>query len=422
MNSPFQITTWCVLGLLATGCAEEADKRLGSERARALDAMVPDGADPLPGADAGRGLADGGVMEAPDTGAMDAALAEPDADPMTPDADPMGPDAAPMPPDADVAEPDADVAEPDAELMDPPDAAPGQPELDPSAPGPYAVGVEEGVEFEVSDGTDTLIVCAPEEAGERAEGEFPVVIISPGFQLGLSQYRSYCEHFASWGYFTVIRELGASAFGIDHPALGEDLAAFVDALTAGDSPYAAHLDPGRVALAGHSLGGKLSFLAAADLAATGGAVEAVIGFDPVDMDPPAGFGVGVSVVPERGADLTMPVLVLGETLDADPVFALGPACAPAEENYTQYYDAASDAAVEVTVLDADHIDWVDDPNCGLACSICQPGTADAAEVGALSRRTALAFLRLHLEGDASMAWWVDGPGIQGDGRVEVRSR
>ncbi|MFN3196855.1 MAG: chlorophyllase/cutinase-like alpha/beta fold protein [Bradymonadia bacterium] len=412
---------WIAAASLFGGCAGDAETSLGNERVRAPDAqMAPDAAGPLPGQP---------DMGLPDTdaavGSADVGTADPDAMAADPDAGRDEPDAEVMPdPDAAMgeadAEPDADIDAPDAAPE--PDMGPVDPNLDPGAPGPYAVSVEAGVNVALPENSSsTLIVCTPEENGAPLDEALPLVVISPGFQLETSLYRSYCERIASWGFFTVIRSLNVVGFTADHPAMARDLSGLIDVLTANDSPYAGQIDASAIAAAGHSLGGKLSALAAAD----DDRIDGVIGWDPVDADPPGGFGVGASVVPERGGDLSMPVLVFGETLDADPVFGFGPSCAPADQNYTQYYDAASGEATEITFAGADHVDWLDNVNCGLFCNACQSGMADDAVVRSITQRTTVAFLLLHLQGMQGMARWVDGDGLDADeqaGTITVRSR
>lgn len=420
---------WICAPLSLWGCAEDEDLVSGTLRTPANDSGVNrDAGPPIPGAEMDASLADASAVELPDTGDVtdvdmstvpDAIL--PDAD--LEDAGVNEPDLGPGEPDSDL--PDADLT--DADLTDA-DLADAEPDagaindLDLDAPGPYAVGVEANVPLTLSNGTrSTLIVCAPERRGERLTGGFPLVIISPGFQLSTSQYQSYCEGLAAWGFFTVIRDLNVIGFSADHPAMAADLSALIDTLTDPATGYLPYLNPDHIAAAGHSLGGKLSALAAADDARIG----AVLGWDPVDSDPPNGFGVGASVVPERGPDLTTPLLVFGETLDETPVFGFGPACAPADQNYTRYYEAAAGPAVEITFTDADHVDWLDNTLCGLFCNSCWQGTADDEVVKSLTLRTSVAFLLSHLQGEPGLEPWISGERLDdaiSSGTLTVRAR
>jgi hypothetical protein len=98
--------------------------------------------------------------------------------------------------------------------------------------------------------------------------------------------------------------------------------------------------------------------------------------------------------------------VLGETLDAQ-----GGAmpCAPAADNFQTFYAAASSPALEVDVLGANHMSFIDDPaSCGLPCSFCNPATAPQAQVLDLARAYTVAFFERHLRGLAGYDAYLDG--------------
>ena len=83
-------------------------------------------------------------------------------------------------------------------------------------------------------------------------------------------------------------------------------------------------------------------------------------------------------------------------------------CAPAADNFEQFYAAAPSPAYAATALAADHMDWVDDGNCTF-CGFCTAGTASPDSVRAVTRRLDVAWLRRQLFADASMDIWLDAP-------------
>jgi pimeloyl-ACP methyl ester carboxylesterase len=96
----------------------------------------------------------------------------------------------------------------------------------------------------------------------------------------------------------------------------------LDTLPAEARRYGVRLDLSRVALVGHSLGGKLSFLAAAERP-----VQAVVGLDPVDAGAPGvidpvRFPSAVSAM----GSVRAPVLLLGAEYGERVKF--GTPCAP----------------------------------------------------------------------------------------------
>ncbi len=229
-------------------------------------------------------------------------------------------------------------------------------------------------------------------------------MVSPGFQLGRAQYDSYARHLASWGMTVIAADYTSSGFFLDHQQLADDISLEITwALAQTDLA----IDPAKIATAGHSLGGKLSMLVAVD----DPRVKAVVGWDPVDG------GSSPTVAPLMGS-MTANVAVIGETTDAS---GGGMPCAPAANNYQTFYDAAPSPALAMTVANADHMDWVDDPSC-FACSLCSPGSADAELARAATRRLDVAWLRLQLEGDTTMMPWLMSPPEVADGTATIATK
>lgn len=219
----------------------------------------------------------------------------------------------------------------------------------------------------------------------------PLVVISPGFQMARSQYASYAHHLATWGMTVVLADYADQSFSPDHQQLADDIKAVITWALAQASLGA---DSTKIATAGHSLGGKLSMLVAAD----DPRVTAVIGWDPVDG------GSAPTVVPKL-ASIHAAIAVIGETTDGT---GGGMPCAPAAQNFQTFYGAAPSPALEMTIANADHMDWVDDPSC-LLCSFCTAGTAPSELARAATRRLDVAWLRKQLLGDAAMTSWLASP-------------
>ncbi|MBE7450200.1 MAG: hypothetical protein HS111_15275 [Kofleriaceae bacterium] len=244
-------------------------------------------------------------------------------------------------------------------------------------------------------------VYSPSSDGATpAAGPFPLIVVSPGFQLARSQYRGFCEHLATWGHVCVARDYASSG---THQDKAREVGGVIDwALSAG-SGLASRVDAGKIGVAGHSLGGKVSINAAI----LDSRIKAVVGWDPVDALPPFGDG-SVSVTPELMAGLRVPLAVLGETTDAGGGLG-GMSCAPAADNYVRFFEAAcqAPATLEVTIAMADHMDWIGDRgSCGLACFACQNGQTPEATVHQITRRVNGAWFRRHLGGDGAMDPWL----------------
>ena len=283
----------------------------------------------------------------------------------------------------------------------------------PTAPGPYT-----------SDQTDTSYTVTY-AAGERtmdvriylpsdlAAGPFPLVVLSHGFQLNGEGYNVLGDRLASHGFVVVSPSYGDSLFNaLSHTALAQIVVATIDWAAAENarsgSALFGHLDLDNIGVTGHSRGGKQSIYAAI----LDPRIKAVFGIDPVDSGPPVGGNDPVaypSLTPERMGELTVPFAAIGAGRGGETTFfGLGPACAPAADNYQAYFDAAGAPAFEYLVGDAGHLDFVDD--CGFLCTTCGQGS-DASVGRNFAAQTAVAFFKVFLAADESYRPWVDGAPI-----------
>lgn len=221
----------------------------------------------------------------------------------------------------------------------------------------------------------------------------PWVAFSPGFLFTGPAYRSWAEILASHGIATALLSYAYSLFNPDHRALAADLLFVLANLPNEAALHGVLLDHENVGLIGHSLGGKLSILAAAERA-----VRAVVGLDPVDGGPPGMIDpVRFPSAIARMAHVKAPVLLLGAEYGERIRF--GVPCAPPELNFRRLFAAAAGPCWEVTQLGGGHLDYLDDPNCGLLCSVCWPGE-DPDRARSWAQTYALLFLRGYLFGDA----------------------
>lgn len=115
--------------------------------------------------------------------------------------------------------------------------------------------------------TITTPICYPAtSAGASttpASGQFPIVVFGHGFQLNPSDYTWIKDVLVPKGYIVMMPELENSFFGTDHVRLGQDMAFVLnEMLTNPPALLAAHIDP-RSAIMGHSMGGGVTYHAAA---------------------------------------------------------------------------------------------------------------------------------------------------------------
>ena len=107
------------------------------------------------------------------------------------------------------------------------------------------------------------------------------------------------------------------------------------------------------------------------------------------------------------------MVLLGETTNSQGD-GFAPACAPADENFHQYFIHAAAPALEIEVLGANHMSFLDNPNCGFACSACPAGTDDPAKTRSLTRGYMTAFFLVELAQDTAFQSHLTGDGMQDD--------
>ena len=295
----------------------------------------------------------------------------------------------------------------------------------PEDPGPYDVE-QETLTIEVGEASSRvsieLTIVSPSDV-TRA----PVVLFHPGFQLPATSYLSYGEHLASHGFLVILVDPPDGLFGgPSHSQMASYLGDVLEWLHIQNENerFSFVVDESKIGLAGHSMGGKLSLL----FASQDERPVAVAGIDPVDAaggpfsepdeDNP-------SVTPERMSQIGVPLLLVGETLNGTCDGLFCQPCAPADDNFQQYFEHATSPTLEIEVLGANHMSFLDDPNCGFACSVCTAGTDDPAITRRLTQRYLNAFFQFHLFEVSAARTWLVGEKMEEDiqaNRVQTRTK
>lgn len=343
-----------------------------------------------------------GPEETPDVGALDVPALGVDAPELGVDAPSTELDAPEPGIDAPSTGVDAPATGVDAPAGDP-DGGPITSD-DPGAAGPYALGTpvtDTVVRGSRRTPVRALVPMLP--LGETA----PLVVFLPGFQLDAAQYALTQERIASHGFVVVGADPPASFTSANHVEMAADAVAVIDWALAAPG-LASAIDPARIAMMGHSLGGKVSTMTAARDAR----VRALVLLDPVNGGAgPFGYSMTApDIVPEQVTPLAIPMGIFGETLDGSGGFM---PCAPAAQNYTTFYDAASAGSspwvAEWTLTGANHMQFLDDRSaCGFTCSVCAMPSASDAVVLTAVRTLSVAFLRRHFRGEAAMDAYLTG--------------
>lgn len=238
----------------------------------------------------------------------------------------------------------------------------------------------------------------------KTGGPQPVIVVAHGLNLPASQYESYLERLASFGYVALTVDYEASLAGNDNPVQAKALVSGID-WAKDDAKVGPHTDATNAGMAGHSLGGKLALLAAT----LDPRVKAVVALDPVDGGGPTGCMAPCVVVADKLSSLSIPTAFIGETLDATSMPPSPQACAPASANFKTFYAKAKSPSLAVTVAGAAHMSFIDDLGaCGITCNFCKKATAKAADITTVTKAYVVAFFERHLRGNAAYDPYLTG--------------
>lgn len=198
-----------------------------------------------------------------------------------------------------------------------------------------------------TDLTITLVLPAPFQFNT------PAVVFLPGIMADVDQYMSYAEDLTKQGIVVAI-----------HPwysLLTSDIELAHHAKIMADWLHAAlHADQTRTGIAGHSMGGKDAVLAEGVY----GGFKAIVAIDPDDSGD-------ISAIDIYTPRLKTPLLLIGAELGWDaPDF-----CAPLSENYQRFFEQAPIGTIEITLIGADHVLMLDDPE-RFGYGVCRTGWAD----------------------------------------------
>ena len=278
----------------------------------------------------------------------------------------------------------------------------GGPVADPSKPGTNGGTPFDGTASVAATKHQVPMHCVLPVGSSSATA--PVILIGHGFQLPAKQYNGYADRLASHGFIACTVDFPAG-FSPNHAGNAQDMVGALDWVlvqsASGGSPLQGKVDINQIGVMGHSLGGKVSVLAAK----TDARFKAVLGLDPVDA---ATGCTDKTLCPDASDSLPLPIptAFLGETLDATGSFQ---ACAPAADNYQTFFATAGAPSVEVTLNGANHMSFIDDlASCGLTCNFCQKATLPSADALDIARAYSVAFFARHLRGQTGYDAWLTG--------------
>jgi dienelactone hydrolase len=258
--------------------------------------------------------------------------------------------------------------------------------------------------LKIKDPLDTEItatVYGPSLDGGKsiATGKYPLVIMMPGFSASYTMYYDYTRHLVSWGYAVIGIDFPHSgSFDTpDHERNAKEVSITIDFADSDLSPLAGKLDMSKIAVAGHSKGGKIGFYAAA----LDHRIKAVMAMDPQNTGgAPCFTGLGqcrdfpVAPNPTHGIAGMMDHVAAASVIFIAPP---DPLITPEEEfNAHYFYDGLTSNALGIH-LKTGHLQWL-----------------TSAKIKRITKRTMIAWLKKHFNGDPGMEKYFTGSVIQED--------
>lgn len=253
-----------------------------------------------------------------------------------------------------------------------------------------------------------LLIATPREAGR-----YPVVVLQHAFTMKNSFYTELLKHVASHGFIVVAPQMYwiAGSDATDEICLA---ASVIDWFSLGLPEVllkrvpSVEADLEKLALVGHSRGGKVVFGLATGVCKTSLKFSAIAGLDPVD-----GMGIHQQTNPPilqffpHSLNLGFPTLIVGAALGSSRRNFLFPPCAPEGVSHEAFFCESGAPSFHFVASEYGHMDYLDEDTGGLqglvSYCVCKNGPA-REPMRRFSSGILVAFLRASLLGDGSQLY------------------
>ncbi|CAL5395155.1 unnamed protein product [Camellia sinensis] len=226
------------------------------------------------------------------------------------------------------------------------------------------------------------------------EGTYPVLLLFHGFLIQNQSYEQILQHISSHGFIVVAPQLYTFiSSGTEEVDSAAEVTNWLSAGLQSTLPKNVQANLLKLALSGHSRGGKAAFALALGHAETQPTLKfsALIGLDPV-----AGSSIKDQIDPKiltfvpRSFDLSIPIAVIGT--------GKSPACAPDGVNHCEFFTESKPPCYYFYAKDYGHVDMLDDPNIILRLA-CSGGKGDMDPFKKCVGGIFVAFLKACLDGE-----------------------
>ncbi|KAJ0974088.1 hypothetical protein J5N97_016053 [Dioscorea zingiberensis] len=247
-----------------------------------------------------------------------------------------------------------------------------------------------------------LLIATPTDQ----EGPFPILILLHGYLLYNHFYSQLMLHIASHGFIVLAPQLYSVAGPDSEEEIrsAEEITEWISIGLAEVLPKEVRMKSSKIAISGHSRGGKVAFALALRHAKKKMSFSVVMGIDPVDgMERGKQTNPAVLTYVPHSFDLKIAAMVIGSGLGGlkkNPIF---PPCAPEGVSHQDFFDECCAPAWHFVAKEYGHLDMLDDETKGFrgkaTYCLCKNGRA-RKPMRDFVGGAMVAFMKAYLEGDA----------------------
>lgn len=233
-----------------------------------------------------------------------------------------------------------------------------------------------------------LLVVSP-----KTTGVYPIILFVHGTFLQNSDYSDLFQHIGSHGYIIVAPQLWSSVLCFpsqyDEIEMAASVANWLSKNLQDVLPLDVHGNLSKLAVSGHSRGGKTAFALALGITDTKLEIQisALIGVDPV-----AGMSKNDRTEPHiltyvpNSFNLSIPTMVIGSGLGNQSILPIVvPACAPNDVNYVDFFNECR-VGTKFVLTNYGHMDMLNN-NLGFMSSIASSACVKGNGRKVVARRT-----------------------------------
>ncbi|EYU46277.1 hypothetical protein ABFS82_04G057100 [Erythranthe guttata] len=246
-----------------------------------------------------------------------------------------------------------------------------------------------------ANGAELLIVTP------KAQGSYPVLLFCHGYSTQTTWYSHLLQHISSHGYIVVAPQFYHCLLIslTDEIKIAAKVTNWLPSGLQDSLPDNIKPDLSKLAIMGHSRGGKIAFALALGHAPTSLKFKALFGLDPVSgPTPPTWVEPNILSYVPHSFKLSIPIGVIGTGLSNRTNNYVFPPLAPNGFNHSEFFNESRPPCCYFLAKDYGHCDFLNDSKTGLAGLVCRSGKGSKEKMRRGVGGIVVAFLNAYLGG------------------------